>query len=255
MTSSETRRVISAYVDGEIDPSIAATTEIHLKECIECSREEASIRALGEALRRPELSFRAPARLADSVRSAPGRGSGSWRISRRSGVLWLGLAASFVAGMIVTRAVVFRTARAESRERVAQELLSAHVRSLLPNHLIDVESSDQHTVKPWFAGKLDYSPPVADLKDRGFPLVGGRIDALEGRPIAVLVYQRRKHILNLFICPTGRVSAEAQKTSTLNGYHVAPGRTSGMDYWVVSDLDASELARFAETFSSTGALR
>jgi anti-sigma factor RsiW len=250
MTCSETRTMIGAYVDGEIDPATAADVERHLRECAACSREEAAIRSLGETLRRPEHSFRAPAGLMDSVRFAARRGSGFPRPSRRQSFLWLGLAASFAFGVLVTWVLEFRTPRSELRQQVAQELLSAHIRSLLPNHLIDVESTDQHTVKPWFAGKLDYSPPVADLANQGFPLVGGRLDALEGHPIAVLVYRRRQHLINVFVRPTGRGAGEAPKSSALNGYNLVGGAAAGMEFWVVSDLNAEELARFADAFRS-----
>jgi anti-sigma factor RsiW len=152
--------------------------------------------------------------------------------------------------VLVTWGFAFRAGRAESRQQVAQELLSAHIRSLLPNHLIDVESTDQHTVKPWFAGRIDYSPPVADLGDRGFPLVGGRLDALEGHPIAVLVYKRRQHLIDVFIRPTGRAGGRSTEALALNGYHVVGGTAAGMDYWLVSDLNAAELARFGEAFRS-----
>src|SRR5262249_46458652 len=129
---------------------------------------------------------------------------------------------------------------------LTQELVANHVRSqMLPTHRFDVASSDPHTVKPWFAGKLDFSPPVKDLVDQGFPLVGGRLEYLHDRPVAALVYQRRQHSINLFIWPSTSVPETPMKVVSRQGYHLLHWTQSGMTHWAVSDLNAHELQEFA----------
>ena len=115
-------------------------------------------------------------------------------------------------------------------------------------HLFDVRSSDQHTVKPWFLGKLDFSPPVDDLAPRGFPLVGGRLDYLAGRPVAALVYQRRQHIINLFVLPASDTVAASTDARTVRGFHVRHWIRGGMAFWAVSDLNDAELDQFVGMF-------
>jgi anti-sigma factor RsiW len=138
-----------------------------------------------------------------------------------------------------------RTLNQGQEARLAAEVQSAHVRSLMANHLTDITSTDQHTVKPWFNGKLDFSPPVEDLSPQGFPLIGGRLDYLDGHPVAALVYQRNKHDINLFIWPS-TTGDEGLGFSTYNGYNVYHWTQSGMAYWAVSDLNPDELKGFVE---------
>jgi anti-sigma factor RsiW len=130
--------------------------------------------------------------------------------------------------------------------RVAQDVVVNHVRSLLADHLTDVASSDRHTVKPWFAGKLDFAPSVVDLSAEGFPLVGGRLDYLEHRPVAALVYGRRKHTINLFIWPSEHASGGAPQSTTNQGYQIAHWHEAGTTYWAISDLNSGELRQFVQ---------
>ena len=137
-----------------------------------------------------------------------------------------------------------------ARDLTAREAVSGHVRSLMANHLTDVASTDQHTVKPWFAGKLDFSPPVEDFAEAGYPLVGGRLDYLQGHPVAALVYLHRKHTINVFVWPVASAHEGITGAVTQQGYHVIHGAHAGMAYWVVSDLNPEELASFARMLAA-----
>jgi anti-sigma factor RsiW len=159
---------------------------------------------------------------------------------------WLGAAAVLVAAVIITWGLARGLGRQPADDLVAQEVVASHVRSLMPDHLTDVTSSSQHTVKPWFAGKLNFSPQVVDLASDGFPLIGGRLDYLDNQPVAALVYGRQQHLINLFIWPS--TSAAATQTEVRQGYQVAHWTQSGMNYWVVSDMNAAELEVFVQLF-------
>ena len=156
------------------------------------------------------------------------------------------MAASFACGLLVAVSATTLLGTARNEDDFEQQLVSAHIRSLMPDHLMDVASSDQHTVKPWFTGKLDFSPPVVDLANEGFALVGGRLDYLQGRAVAVLVYQRRGHVINVFVMPARDDRASALSSALRHGYQVAEWQKSGMRMWAVSDLGRDELNQFAQ---------
>jgi anti-sigma factor RsiW len=141
-----------------------------------------------------------------------------------------------------------RAARmSDPADAVAQEVVSSHVRALMGEHLFDVKSTDQHTVKPWFLGKLDFSPPVTDLAQAGFPLTGGRLDYVAGHPVAALVYTRGQHTINVFVWPEGSDTIRSGDARTIRGFHVRHWTDGGMAYWAVSDVNDADLDQFVHT--------
>ena len=151
-----------------------------------------------------------------------------------------------LAAVIIIWSIASFASRPSQEDVLAQEVVASHVRSLMANHLTDVPSSDQHTVKPWFDGKLDYSPAVKDLSPQGFSLHGGRLDYIGNRPVAALVYQRRQHSINLFVWPATQAPAPNGKASERQGYNVIRWSNAGMTYWAVSDLNLAELQQFVQ---------
>jgi anti-sigma factor RsiW len=241
----ETQTLIHGYVDGELDLMKCLEIEQHLQECPECARDHASLQAIRAAIKDSDLYARTPPGLAKRVRSSVRRVSHENRTSRlRPGPL-LAVAASLAlitaSGWGLVRVLLARPDDAF----LTQELVAGHVRSqMLPSHRFDVESSDAHTVKPWFEGKLDFSPPVKDLAGQGFPLIGGRLDYLHNRSVAALVYRRRKHSINLFIWPSSSGEEAAPATATRQGFHLIRWTRSRMTFWAISDLNELELQEF-----------
>jgi anti-sigma factor RsiW len=237
----QTEALLHAYVDGELDVVRSLEVERHLAQCERCSATLESHRMLRSALAEPSLYFEEPKHLEKRVRAELAKAA---RVSKGGSVFaWRSLAAAAsLAAVAVLAWALIAIPRAPSREALLdQELVSAHVRSLMANHITDVPSSDQHTVKPWFNGRLDFSPEVRDLAGDGYPLVGGRLDYLDGRGVAALVYQRRKHAVNVFVWPAQDGSGAGQGEAVLRGYNVIRWRRSGTSYAAVSDLNMAEL--------------
>ena len=245
MNCQDARMLIHGYVDGELDLVKSLEVEQHIQECAACAQALANIRAVRVALKKSSLYVETPPDLARRIRSTvrgASRVDHPYRVNLRR---FLAIAASLAfvaaAGWGLARALP-----AQSDEAIlARELVASHVRSqMLATHRFDIASSDPHTVKPWFEGKLDFAPPVKDLTDRSFALIGGRLDYLHDRPVAALVYQRRKHSINVFLWPSTSSSKEAAKTVTRQGYHLIRTDLDGMTCWVVSDLNERELHEF-----------
>lgn len=156
----------------------------------------------------------------------------------------LPVTASFACGVLVAVAVFAVRGGGDREEAIEQQVVAAHVRSLMADHLFDVASTDQHTVKPWFTGKLDFAPPVNDLASAGFPLVGGRLDYVNERAVAALVYRRRGHTINVFVMPAGDVKPGSGTPSQLHGFQVAEWQQAGMRFWAVSDISREDMQRF-----------
>ncbi|MBV8551199.1 MAG: anti-sigma factor [Acidobacteriaceae bacterium] len=233
-------RLLDAYVDGELD--IVATLELerHLDDCQACRIQRGEYEALRQKLQARGFLFEAPQGLENRLRA---------RLRTASKPAWgyrvPALAASLAALALLAGIGVFVLRGLNSTQLVAQEIVSCHIRSLMANHLTDVLSSDQHTVKPWFSGKVDFAPAVKDLGAEGFTLEGGRLDYLSSRPVAALVYSRRQHTINLFLWPSGNADS-APRAFTIRGYNLVHWTRGQMTYWAVSDLNAQELKAFAQ---------
>jgi anti-sigma factor RsiW len=245
MTHPDLEAQVDAYLDGELAASDAVELEAHLAACQTCGRFRDDRLALRKAIaaRMPRLD--APEFLRARVHSALRQAAGSSPARRPASLLaarWL----AFAATIAVVAVGSWRLGVVQSASsNLTDEVLASHVRSLMPGHLSDVVSSDQHTVKPWFDGKLDFSPPVHDFSGRGYPLLGGRLDYLNGRPVAALVYGRRRPIINVFVWPAAGSEGAARPVER-RGYHLLHWSTPELAYWVASDLGLSELTDFAE---------
>jgi anti-sigma factor RsiW len=245
-----TQDVMQGYLDGELDLIRNLEIERHLQDCQICSGVFQNHQVLRSAITAGALYYKAPAnlqkRVLSEVRKANEPETVPWVRSWR----WLSVGASLAAVALLAWILAPVVTRSPADDPLTQEIIAAHIRSLMPSHVTDVSSTDQHTVKPWFNGKLDFSPPVTNLADQGFPLVGGRLDYLANRPVAALVYQRREHIINLFIWHVAPAPDTDQKTSLRQGYYLVHWTKSGMTYWAVSDLNQRELQEFVQQIRS-----
>jgi anti-sigma factor RsiW len=235
------------YVDGELDTARAAELQRHLETCEDCFRARQRLLAVRQALRAEVPRYSAPASLASRVSAALRRAARSTPASMPRMWEWVPLAISAAAVLFV----FFYNVRPASSFDETQEIVASHTRSLLlPEHLMDVVSTDRHTVKPWFAGKIEYAPPVRSLDDKGFKLVGGRLDFVNRHKVAVLVYERRKHTINFFVWPDDEGPVVAKESRTQHGFNLVPYHHSGMTGWAISDLEQSELEDFVRLFES-----
>jgi anti-sigma factor RsiW len=261
---------MDGYLDGELDPLTSRKVEHHLRDCRKCEQRFEADMALAQAISRGTAYYKAPAELRQRVQSSlrdeigteavhatrrPNQALvGNQQPSRRSFGFeppwnWLALAAAIVlAAIIASNWLPVSHRRGSPDQFLATQLIASHVRSLMADHLTDVASSDQHTVKPWLDEKLDFAAPVPDLSSKGFPLIGGRLDYLDNHPVAALIYQRRKHYINLFIWPATRVASKAEKTMAHQGYHLLHWIDADFNYWAVSDVSASDLQTFKQSF-------
>jgi anti-sigma factor RsiW len=236
--------LLHALMDGELDASNAQACEAHLRACPACAEAFAELQMLHERLAAPGLAPRAPeclrARLEAALATpepapAPAvrRRIAPWAVSGAMTALAASLALAFVW---------------PSPQALQDELIADHVRSTLASHIVDVATSDRHTVKPWFNGKLDFAPPVADLADQGFPLIGGRLDYVQNRPAAALVFRHNRHVINLFIWPSRPGVGSLGGRASRHGYAIEHWRSGGLEFWAVSDVEPADLAAFRAAF-------
>lgn len=246
MTCAELRPLLQAWFDSELDVVRSLDVENHLAACTSCQQLVEDQRALRRALATPELYYRANGALRQRIGRELRKASRTETRMRLRWLPWNAAAAVVILVAGIAIGVLLRgSPQGISNNTLVNEVVSANVRALMANHLTDVLSSDRHTVKPWFDGKLDFSPPVKDLAAQGFPLVGGRLDYLAGRPVAALVYKRRLHDINVFIWPAAGRTATPAGGGSHDGYNVIHWTAGGMNFWVVSDLDPRELGEFA----------
>ena len=245
MTCQETKLLIHASADGELDLTKSLEIESHLRECNACVLAQEEIRGLGRLMKDASLRFTPSARFENRLRSAVRREANKKPVTQ-SWWRWSMAAASVTVIALAIWAMFVILNRPASETLVAQEVVASHVRSLMAQHLMDVPSSDQHAVKPWFDGKLDFSPPVKDLSQQGFELKGGRLDYIENRPVAALVYQRRQHLINVFVWPARSGSTSATQASVSQGYNLIRWNNAGMQWWAISDLNLAELQDFVQ---------
>jgi anti-sigma factor RsiW len=233
--------LLNAFIDGELDAAHCARLEDHLAECPECRSALDDLCATHAALAGPGVRYALPPGLEDNVRKSVRDHSAGPRPSART-LSWLGPA---VGGAIAASVALVAIAPLRQQTAMEDQLVAGHVRSLQVEHLTDVQTSNQHLIRPWFNGKIDFAPPVPELARAGFPLAGGRLDYMDGRTVAAIVYRRRLHAINLFVWPdANRPDRQFEK----DGYAVAERSQNGLRYAAVSDIPAGDLSQFRQAF-------
>ena len=249
MPCEQTQNQLHGYLDGELDAVSAASFEKHLETCPDCKQTLAAEEALHQSIQKANLYERAPESLRMSLMGKPEARSEvkPFPAPRAFAWQWLAAAAVFLLAILVGWQQLQKPRGLSESQVMAAALVDAHLRSLQPGHLTDVESTDQHTVKPWFDGRIDFAPPVRDFANDGFPLLGGRLDVAGGRTVAALVYARRKHVINVFV-------EKAQSENYWNGagesqgYHWLAWQQNGFSFCAVSDVSAADLAQLQQHF-------
>src|SRR5207245_3797316 len=269
MNCEEAIKLMDGYLDGELDSITSQAIEEHLRDCARCDQAYKTHGSLIHAIGNATPYFKGAAELGERIQSSLREETTEYPV--RNGVPgaqiqfhkrqpeprsilseipwnWLGLAAAIILAAIIVSNVLPRLQRPGNDQFLATQLIAGHARSLMANHLTDVASSDQHTVKPWLDAKLDFAPAVVDLSNEGVTLIGGRLDYLDNRAVAALVYERRKHFINLFVWPAASDAAKAPKTITRQGYQLLHWADSDFNYWAVSDVNPNDLQTFKQQF-------
>jgi anti-sigma factor RsiW len=250
MNCQQAKPLIDFYADGELDAARIVELEKHIHDCPACALAWRNAQTLKKSLKQESLFFTAPpelrrrikSELRSQVETAPRWNFWNWN--------WLTTATTGVATACLALLLTLSLTRPSAEQRLTQEIVSSNIRSLMADHMLDVVSTDQHTVKPWFNGKLDFSPPVKDLKAQEFPLIGGRLDYISGRSVAALVFHRNKHVINLFIWPVNEKDSKPAVAASIQGYNVIHWTNAGMTFWTVSDLNEKELMEFVQDYDT-----
>jgi anti-sigma factor RsiW len=245
MTCEEAEVLLHALIDGELDAGHAREVEAHVAACAKCASLARDFREMRAAIIDAGATYRAPLELRRRIEASLPRAEVPTRRALLKGFA-MGSAVSAIAASGLFAVIL----RSDDESRVQSEIVSAHLRSLQAGHLTDVVSTDQHTVKPWFNGRIDVAPPVIDLTAQGFTLIGGRLDYVDARPVGAVVYRRRQHVINLFVAQTSIMERRAARTDNLQGFNVRRWSERGLNFWAVSDLAKDELADFGERFES-----
>lgn len=238
MGCREVEGLLGTYLDGELEPAVSASIRDHADTCPACRQRLANLASIGRMVRRAPY-YQAPEGLRARLANIRTKSASTSQL-----LGWATAAVMLVSLMGSILFVRWSTRTTRTVDTVAQEVVSSHVRALMGAHLFDIRSTDQHTVKPWFLGKLDFSPPVTDLALAGFPLIGGRLDYVADRPVAALVYARGQHTINLFVWPEAADAARSSDARAIRGFHVRHWTREGMSYWAVSDVNDAELDQF-----------
>jgi anti-sigma factor RsiW len=255
MTCDEAEILLHALIDGELDAGHARDVENHIAGCPSCTGQLKIYREMSQAIAGAGVRYTAPAELRRRIEASlpqtqtqPQTQPQTLAPNRRS--VLRGFAMGSAVSAIAATGLFAIVLRHDDEQLITSEIVSAHLRSLQAGHLTDVISTDQHTVKPWFNGRLDVSPPVIDLTAQGFTLIGGRLDYIDARAIGAIVYRRRQHIINLFVAQTASTESRPAKTETIQGFNIRRWSDRGLNYWAVSDIGADELAEFSDKFEA-----
>jgi anti-sigma factor RsiW len=238
--------LITSLVDGELDAVNSALAEAHLSRCKDCREEYERQQAIRTLVSKPGVAYRAPEKLEERIKALPELSARRRWSARRIGS-WLPAAAG---GAIAASAAFLLVANPSQQSLLDQQLISSHVRSLQPGHLTDVQTTNQHVVKPWFNGKIDFAPPVPELADQEFPLAGGRLDSIDGKTVAAIVYHRRLHTVNLFVW-RGKSGARSEVE---DGFALAEWSEDGLRFAAISDIPLGDLRQFEQLYRARAGL-
>jgi anti-sigma factor RsiW len=241
----EMRLLLQADVDGELQPADSARVSAHLEQCPSCAVVQTDLIALSDRLRRTAPRYAASDRLRAAVHASIQSAQPATTPARARNKPFFATVTSFGGGFALAACLALFLLLPRSGS-LPDSVVAAHIRALQPGHLTDVISTDQHTVKPWFDGKLPFAPPVKNLAAQGYPLIGGRMDYLGGQTAAALVYQGGKHLIDLFAWPTAESIDRDPSTGARDGYNFVRWRQDGMAFWAVSDLAPDELSAFVK---------